>query len=229
MLSHYKSFITLDNVNCIPPEFNPPPPSPDPDYGFTYNLALFKKQNSSFLRLILSEYDLDSLQWLLNQFSATQLHLNDETKVFNHQNETPLLYCARYCPEAIPLLIKAGARNGGRAAFNHLAASIPPKVIRTCSLPNSIFKSLFKAGLGNCAYARGPTYLADMAQKYRWRSNRCRSIVTLLLGVIRFRSPTIFKGIDKRLLRQMLVFNLIWTSRYRKYWDLPSSLVKKSY
>jgi hypothetical protein len=218
MLSHYKSFITLDNVNCIPPEFNPP--FAEPDVVFTRILASFQRQNYSFLYLILTETDLDSLQWLLNQFSATQLHLNDETTVFHHQNETPLLYCARYCPKAIPLLIKAGARNGGRAAFNHLAGG---------SLPNSIFKSLFKAGLGNYAYARGPAYLADMAQKYRWRSNRCRSIVTLLLGVIRFRSPTIFKGIDKRLLRQMLVFNLIWTSRYRKCWDLPSSLVEKSY
>lgn len=229
MLSHYKSFITLDNVNCIPPEFNPPFAEPDVVFEFDRILLSFKKQNSSFLYLILTENDLDSLQWLLNQFSATQLHLNDETMIFHHQNETPLLYCARYCPEAIPLLIKAGARNGGLAAFNHLAASVTSKVIRTGSVPKSIFKSLFKAGLGNCAYARGPVYLHNMAQKYRWRSNRCRSIVTLLLGVIRFRSPTIFKGIDKRLLRQMLVFNLIWTSRYRKCWDFPSSLVKKSY
>jgi hypothetical protein len=218
LLDHLKATVTRENVNCVPKDWK------SPDNNVT---SVCRARKYGFLQLALFYGSSKNVEWLIDQFGR---YIDWEHAVIERfLAEIPILEFMAYCfIGLIPNCVRAGARRGGVEAFRKIA-----KDARVYGygqrIVGKILESLLEAGLGDYSYNYdGPVWLNQLVDKYRWRRNRCKAVVIQMLGLIRFRRDQCFPGLDRRLLKEMVVVQGVWNTRYKgECWDaLPATATK---
>lgn len=211
-LNRLKESVTSENVNQIPVDWESGVTMIDSTF-----LSISLSRGEGFLHLSMRLNNYMATAWILDHFKKELGDLNS-IEFSEWDTSYPLLvWCARKWYNLIPLFVKRGVRKGGLEAVDRLAKQCR-KYGHSESIMGEEIECLLKHGLGISAWiGEGPRWLDTMMMKYRWRLNRCKSIVVNLLGIIRFRRP-IFHGMDRRMLRVMIV-NPIWESRCTEHWD----------
>lgn len=212
-LNRLKETVTSENVNRIPVDWRSEIAVIDSAF-----LPICLSKGEGFLHLSAHLDNYMAIEWILDHYKKELGDLNAiEMEVLDGDRVPILVWCARKWFDLIPLFVERGVRKGGLEAVDRLSQHCK-KFGYIKAVMGKEIECLLKHGLGISSWiGGGPRWLDTMMMKYRWRFNRCTSIIIKLLGIIRFRRP-IFRGMDRRMLRVMIV-NPIWESRCTEIWD----------
>jgi hypothetical protein len=227
LLDDLKKYVTPENVNCIPSEFDPELYLGDihvVHHGFP---AFCIRKNYSFFKSAVMLREIECVDWMISTFidsinfesiTFPNYELNWLERVSKERVSPVSLFewCAKTSGRMLMLFLKAGIQvSGAEKAFKHVAKTQFYDVPRQPILAHMLQMGI---GLDYTPQYNHSKWIDNLVEEYRGRRKSCKKVVVRLLGFLRFKKTRYFSGLDPRLLKQMVV-TPVWETRYQECWD----------
>lgn len=190
--------VTRENVNHIPANVH----LDAVDLHFRFEA--YQQWGSSFLAFVLHVRHMQALEWLLATFKDCI-----DFSIPAPSGATPLGYAIFNWPQAVRLLVEAGAPPKDSFKLIILAD-------KTYGRYQDAPEALFKVGAVDLNRDYGellPDWLTAMLWRYREYRRRSREAALILLGIQRFRKPLVAERFLAREIARM-----IWATRCDNKW-----------